>query len=128
MFCLIGCAIIISLVSKSLTSRHRSGFSEGSIIMKIKLSIVKAGSSVGEVVLGNCANISNMVPDMVLTCLNIRDGYGFNADEVAVEWCGISRAFSRFLQVAVDCQYSKTLVAYDFDCWDSCWVSFSLVD
>ena len=89
--------------------------------MSIKLSIVKAGSLVGEMVLGNCDNILNMVPDMVLTCINIRDGYGFDADQVAKEWCGISKAFSEFLQS------ESTMKSYDFHCRDG-WVSFSLVD
>ena len=89
--------------------------------MSIKLSIVRAGSSVGEVVLGDCANISSMVPDMVLTCINIRDGYGFDADQVAKELCGISKAFSEFLQSASITHF------YDFHCLDG-WVSFSLVD
>ena len=93
--------------------------------MKIKLNIAKAGCPVGEIVLSDCANIRNVVSDLVLECLNIRDGYGFDADQVAKEWCGVYKTFDEFLRFAS--KSNTVMIAYDFHCWESCWVSFSLL-
>ena len=65
--------------------------------MKIKLTMVKCGCSVGEVVIDNCDNFCKMIPDIVLTCFNIRDGFGYDHNQVAQEWCGISLALYNFI-------------------------------
>lgn len=68
----------------------------------IKIVMVKCGCSVGEVTLNGCDNFRNMIPDLVLTCFNICDGYGYSEDQVAQEWCNISNNFNRLLEVHKD--------------------------
>ena len=70
--------------------------------MSIKLVFTKVGCSIGEVVLTSCDNIRNVVPDLALSIYGIVDGYGYDADQVAQEWCNISNNFNRLLEVYRD--------------------------
>ena len=66
--------------------------------MNIKLVFTKVGYSIGEVVLTDCANLRNIVPDLAMSIYGIRDGYGYDADQVAKEWINISKYFNRLLE------------------------------
>ena len=70
--------------------------------MSIKFVFTKVGYSIGEVVLTSCDNIRNVVPDLALSIYGIVDGYGYDADQVAQEWCNISNNFNRLLEVYRD--------------------------
>ena len=66
--------------------------------MSIKLVFTKVGCSIGEVVLTNCDNIKNVVPDLAMSIYGIVDGYGYDADQVAEEWINISDSFTEILE------------------------------
>ena len=66
--------------------------------MDIKLVFTKVGCSIGEVVLTDCANLRNMVPDLAMSIYGIRDGYGYDADQVAQECGNISKNFNQSLE------------------------------
>lgn len=64
----------------------------------IKLVFTKAGCSIGEVTLAGCDNLKNVIPDLSMAIYCIRDGYGYDADQVAQEWINISSNFSQLLE------------------------------
>ena len=67
--------------------------------MSIKLVFTKAGCSIGEVVLTDCDNIKSVVPDLAMAVYCIRDGYGYDVDQVEQEWINISNNFIQLLEV-----------------------------
>lgn len=93
----------------------------------IKIVMVKCGCSVGEVTLNGCDNFRNMIPDMVLSCFNIRDGHGYSEDQVAKEWININRSVIEFL-AQINAGYDIVPEVFcDILCKDGSFVSFSLV-
>jgi hypothetical protein len=87
----------------------------------------KCGCSIGEVTLKGCDNPRNMIPDMVLACFNICDGYGYSGDQVAKEWININRSVTEFL-AQIDSGYEVVPEVFcDILCKDGSFVSFSLV-
>ena len=66
--------------------------------MSIKLVFTKVGCSIGEVVLTNCDNIRNVVPDLAMSIYGIVDGYGYDADQVVKEWANVYNNFNNILK------------------------------
>lgn len=94
----------------------------------IKIVMVKCGCSVGEVTFNGCDNFRNMIPDLVLTCFNICDGYGYSEDQVAKEWINIDRYVIEFLaQINTDYDIAPKVFC-DILCKEGSFVSFTLAD
>ena len=66
--------------------------------MSIKLVFTKVGCSISEVVLTDCDNIRNVVPDLAMSIYGIVDGYGYDADQVAEEWANVYNNFKKFTE------------------------------
>lgn len=93
----------------------------------IKIGMVKYGCSVGEVVLSGCDNFRNMIPNMVLACFNICDGYGYSEDQVAKEWININRSVIEFLaQIGAGYEVVPEVFC-DILCKEGSFISLSLV-
>lgn len=92
----------------------------------IKIVMIKCGCSIGEVTLNGCDNFRNMIPNMVLTCFNICDGYGYSEDQVAKEWINIDRSLTEFM-AQINAGYDVVPQVFcDILCKEDYFVSFTL--
>ena len=70
--------------------------------MTIKLVFTKVGYSIGEVTLTDCYNLKNAVPDLAMSIYGIRDGWGYDADQVAQEWINVYNNFNQLLEAHME--------------------------